>query len=381
MVKFLFRSEILRKTKMPRSKKYSGGARPKAKNNTLPFLSNDFDDNRDTESAESKFCSDINGSIQTYESAMNDFRRVYLEWSRERQNTLSKLEELVADVHKDQLAFNKTGLMFKEANMASREFKNTNNPNVDFFASLAVFLTDAVDGVNSIVQACNVDKYMATFAEIMENDAEITKPLHKIRSKCFAQYHNVEEIIRRYHSETFDSTVGKISRSLKTEDMWLVVKSNSNSMTQVIEAVDGFFQQVSKVEVFKEISNSVGSYIDSNPAVLDACESAGKALYGIYDTWGRSRDPKDKNAMASRIDSGVNRAIMFREQREIMRLQGLTLDEDSSQAKLETKIREAIDDLEKETRDMRTLYDSSRNALNASFRNGSSYRGYSQYNF
>ncbi|GFY68179.1 uncharacterized protein TNIN_288051 [Trichonephila inaurata madagascariensis] len=204
----------------------------------------------------------IHGRVKRYEEKWNQFYRSYLFWKKERSLTISKLKELMKKVHEDQLAFNQMNATFKELNINSRKSRDGSNSATDFFASLGTFLSDAASGFTSITQAVSIEKYNTEFKEIMEHDVEITKPLYTARSMCLEQYRNVEEIIRHYHSETFGDTMEKISKALKVEDLWMDLKSAQGENAE---------------------------YVNINPAALDACKSAGKAIYDAYDTWGRDK--------------------------------------------------------------------------------------------
>jgi len=224
-----------------------GGAKQKFKPHSSAGTSSPNENDRKlfTESMESKFNIEINGRMDEYERMMRNFQREYLKWNTKRRETISKLTELKDSVHTDQLAFNNTNLFFKQVNVESRKLKTIDGSNIDFFASVAALITDAASGVTSIAQACNIDANMKTFGEIMDNDAEFTRALYAARSNCFSEYKNVEEIVRRYHTDTFGRTMDKITNRLKVEDMWLDLKSarsGGDNVTQMLDALDNFFQ-------------------------------------------------------------------------------------------------------------------------------------------
>ncbi|GIY50952.1 uncharacterized protein CDAR_593071 [Caerostris darwini] len=304
-----------------------------------------------------KYSRHIQGGVKRYEEKWDTFHKKYLIWKQERLNTISELKELKEKVHNDQLSYNQTNVMFKEINMGSRMVKDGNsNATVDFFASLATFLSDTASGITSVAQAFNAEGYNVEFQKIMEHDAEVTKSLYTARSQCVEQYRDVDEIIRYCHSETFGKTLGNISKTLKLEDLWLDLKSSDgeNTVVETAKCLDRFFARNINSNVLGEVYNSFEEYVNSNPAALDACKSAGKAFYGVYDTW--IRDPKKQGSIANTTNIVANKMIMEEEKREISHLRSLTGNSEMSQAKLESKIEDAIDSLEFELNEISSYF-------------------------
>ncbi|GFR10205.1 uncharacterized protein TNCT_90171 [Trichonephila clavata] len=296
----------------------------------------------------------IHGCVKTYEGKWNLFHRSYLLWKTERLLTISKLKELVKEVHEDQLAFNQMNATFKELNISSRRSRDGSNSAADFFASLGTFLSDAASGITSMTQAFNIEKYNTEFKEIMEHDVEITKPLYRARSMCLEQYRNVEEIIRHYHSETFGDTMEKISKAFKVEDLWMDLKNaqGENAVSVTCNSLDKFFLNAVNTRVLGKVYNSLEEYVNINPAALDACKSTGKAIYDAYDTWGRD---KKKGAM-TQVSLIANEMLIRDEIAELDKLRSLADDEEMVQAKLESNIDEAIKSIQYEFREISSLF-------------------------
>ncbi|GFW01375.1 uncharacterized protein TNCV_5030281 [Trichonephila clavipes] len=301
---------------------------------------------------EMNFC--IHGRVKRYEEKWNLFYRSYLFWKKERSLTISKLKELMKEVHEDQLAFNQMNATFKELNVNSRNSRDGSNSATDFFASLGTFLSDAASGITSITQAVNIEKYNTEFKEIMEHDVEITKPLYTARSMCLEQYRNVEEIIRHYHSETFGDTMEKISKAFKVEDLWMELKSaqGENAVSVTCNSLDKFFLNAVNTGVLGKVYNSLEEYVNINPAALDACKSAGKAIYDAYDTWGRDK----KKGLSTQVSLITNQMLIRDEMAELNKLRSLADNEEMVQAKLESNIDEAIKSLQFEFREMSSLF-------------------------
>ncbi|GIY20987.1 uncharacterized protein CEXT_120101 [Caerostris extrusa] len=334
---------------------YKTDTNPKASNQYIP--KKEHINNLPIQKNNTKYSRHIYGGVKRYEEKWDTFHKKYLIWRRERLSTISELQELKEKVHNDQLSYNQTNVMFKELNMGSRMVKDGNsNATVDFFASLATFLSDTASGITSMAQAFNAEGYSVEFQKIMEHDAEITKSLYTARSQCVEQYRDVEEIIRYCHSETFGNTLGNISKTLKLEDLWMDLKSSDgeNTVVETAKCLDRFFARNINSNVLGEVYNSFEEYVNSNPAALDACKSAGKAFYGVYDTW--IRDPKQQGSIANTTNIVANRMIIQEERREISHLRCLTENSEMSQAKLESKIEDAIDSLEYELNEISSYF-------------------------
>ncbi|GBM55151.1 hypothetical protein AVEN_225937-1 [Araneus ventricosus] len=301
----------------------------------------------------------ISGSIKKYEEKWNHFYKRYLFWKNERLNTIAKLQDLMKKVHDDELTYNKTNIMFKELNVNSRMLKDSNNSTTDFFASLGAFLTDAASGIASVAQAFNVDAYNTEFKKIMEDDAEITKPLYIIRSQCVVQYRDVEEVLRCFHSETFSDTLETLSKTLKLDDLWLDLKNahGENPVSATVNCLDRFISKNANATTVGKIYNSFRQYVDSNPAALDACKSAGKVVYGIYDTWGR--DQKQRKGIAADTSHIANKMIMHEEMQELRQLRSRVDNSEMTQTKLESKIEDAINSLQSELNEISNLFNKS----------------------
>ncbi|GFT96805.1 uncharacterized protein NPIL_40411 [Nephila pilipes] len=296
----------------------------------------------------------IHGSVKRYEEKWDQFYRRYLFWKNERLLTISKLEELMKEVHEDQLAFNQTNVMFKELNISSRKSKDGSDSKSDFFASLGTFLTDAASGITSIAQAVSVENYNKEFKQIMEHDAEISKPLYTARSLCLQQYKGVEEIVRHFHSETFGDTMENISKSLKVDELWMDLKNaqGENAVSVTLNSLDIFFSNAVNTRVLGKVYNSFEEYMNNNPATLDACKSAGKAIYDIYDTWGRDKE----KAFSNEISFLTNQKLLRDEMAELNKLRSVADNDKTAQAKLESDIDEAIDYLRFELREISSLF-------------------------
>lgn len=305
------------------------------------------------------FRQQIQGGVRRYENHWDNFDRQYRSWISQRENTIQKLQELVENVHKDQRMFNQGNVFLKEINVGSRELKNCNSStSVDFFASLAAFVTDAASGITSAVQACNVDIHATTFKEIVENDAKVTKPLYAARSRCLEEYRNVEEIIRQCHLETFGSTIDTISNALNVDDLLSDIKNakGENAVGQVIDSVGDFLKRNANMEVMGEVCNSIQDYMDSNPAALQACKSAGKALYGVYDTWGRDHR-QGRLSIEGNMSIISNKIMLIEERRELSKLRSVADNDEENQAKLESEIQDAISSLQSEMREMNNIFE------------------------
>ncbi|CAL1279608.1 unnamed protein product [Larinioides sclopetarius] len=294
----------------------------------------------------------INVSIKKYEEKWKHFYKRYLFWKNKRLDTIAKLQDLMKKVHDDQLTYDKTNVMFKELNVNSRMLKDSNNSTIDFFASLGAFLTDAASGIASVAQAFNVDTFNTEFKKIMEDDAEITKPLYVIRSQCVEQYRDVEEVVRCFHSETFGDTLENLSKTLKLDDLWLDLKNGptENPVSTTLNCLDQFISKNANAATVDKIYNSFGEYVDSNPAALEACKSAGKVVYGIYDTWGR--DQKQKNGIAANASRIANNMIMCEEMQELRQLRSRVDNSEMTKTKLESQIEDAINSLQSELHEM-----------------------------
>lgn len=305
----------------------------------------------------SKFKAEMNNHIyrhvKGYENQWEQFSRRYLSWQNERSHTISKLKKLMKEVHEDQLAFNQMNVTFKELNISSRKSRDASNPTVDFFASLGTFISDAASGITSMTQAFNIEKYNTEFKQIMEYDVEITKPLYIARSKCLRQYRNIEEIIKNFHSKTFGDTMENISKTLKVEELWMDLKSaqGENAVSVTCNSLDRFFSNAVDTKALGKIYNSLEEYTKINPAAIDACISAGKAVYDAYDTWGR-----DRRGLSTQMSLLTNEMLIRNEMAELSKLRSVADNEEMAQGKLESNIAEAIDSLQFELREISSLF-------------------------
>lgn len=278
------------------------------------------------------------------QGARSEFSNMYSYWLQVRRDTLEELRTLAGDLHRELMEYNKAQLAFREIGLMSRTEKNSDSA-VGFIASISAFLSDAASGIVSVAQACDVDAYQKKFKIIIERDSEVTKKLFVARSRCISHYQGVEEVRRNFRFSTFDSTVDDISNVLKVEKYRAAIRNERGDMSQTSSAVANIAENACQLESLKTIGDSIGTYVDANPAVLDACKSATRTVIGAVDTF--DKDNIEKNALRRGVRECANELMMREDRREIVRLQSV-VDQDSSQTKLETVIKGAIETLQSE---------------------------------
>lgn len=334
------------------------GAIPKSKPQSGNLTATENFIIKEAERISQSFSENIRGTVKKYENNWEKFKELYLIWKGQREITLMQLKELVKEVHSQQKGFNAGNLFFKELNAVSREIKSCNQSlAVDFLTSLTSFATDAASGITSLVQACNIDMHTGEFKKIMEFDAKLTKLLHAARSQCLEEYRNVEEMIRECHLKTFGNTIGDISDTLKVDDLLSQIKSakGDDSFGQIIDGVAVFIQRNANLQVMSEIKDSFEVFLESNPAVVEACKSAGKALYGYYDTWLRNR-MQGRASIQGNMSIISNQLMMIEQRRELDHLRSIVDNDDEDQAKLESEIHYAISSFEIELKEMNEIF-------------------------
>ena len=296
----------------------------------------------------------IFSSVNQYKISKASFCKIYHRWLPERQNTLKELRLLLNEVHDKTRNYYKSQASLKELSYNSRRYKETENQTIDFFASLAAFVSDAASGITSFAQALEMDSYQSRFQEIMDHDSEITKDLYASRSQCVSEYEGIEEVIRKFHPNTLTSTVNKISDTLLVDKYWTAMKNayDENNMPKLLDEVGKFFDNACQSEVLQSVSASVNKFITDNPAALEACKSTGKAVYGAIDAFS---EKKDKNAAIEYVNKTTNLYLMLEDKKDIDRLNRI-IDEDIHQSELESQIEAAIDSLEDEMKEIKETY-------------------------
>lgn len=295
-------------------------------------------------------------SINQYKNSKTSFSKIYHRWIPERENTLEKLRSLLKEIHDNTTNYYKTQATFKDISYNSRRFKETTeNQTMDFFASLAAFVSDAASGITSVAQAFEVDSYQTRLQEIMDHDAEITKDLYASRSQCVSQYEGIEEVIRKFNPNTLTTTVDKISGTLLVHKHWAAMKNayEEDNMPKLLDEVSRFFDNACQSDVLQNVGASVSRFVTDNPAALDACKSTGRAVYGAIDAF--SEKNRDRNAAIGYVNKATNLYLMLEDKKEVDHLRSI-IDEDTHQSKLESQVEEAIDSLEDELREMRGIY-------------------------
>lgn len=280
-----------------------------------------------------------------------EFSILYSVWLQVRKDTLRKLRELVQDLHGEHLEVNKAQIALKEIGLLSRTAKTSDSSALGVMASISALLSDAASGIVSIVQACDVDAKRKKFQEIMDEDSEATEKLYVARSRCIPNYRGIEEVRRKFHFNTFDSTVDNISNTLKV-DKYVAAAGNdddSDDISKVINAVGNIAENACRSENLKVIRDSIQTYVDGNPAVVEACKSAARTVFGVADSLKRNKS--ERNPLQRGISMCADDLMMREDNREIARLQS-AVDEDSSQSKIETEIEDAINTLQSEMKDI-----------------------------
>lgn len=299
-----------------------------------------------------KVCS----SIDQYKNSKASFSKIYHRWIPERESTLEKLQSLLKEIHDNTTNYYKTQATFKDISYNSRCFKETTeNQAMDFFASLAAFVSDAASGITSFAQAFEVDSYKTRLQEILDHDAKITKDLYASRSQCVSQYEGIEEVIRKFNPNTLTSTVGEISSTLLVHKHWAAMKNayEEDNMSKLLDEVSRFFDNACQSEVLQNVGASVSRFVTDNPAALEACKSTGRAVYGAIDTFSEKRS--NRNAAIGYVNKATNLYLMSEDKKEVDHLRSI-IDEDTHQSKLEAEVEEAIDSLQDEMREMKEIY-------------------------
>lgn len=321
---------------------------------TSDFFKPIFESKNNLEGKEMK--EKVFSSVNQYKNSKAAFSKIYHRWIPERENTLEKLRSLLKEIHDNTANYYKTQATFKDISYNSRRFKETTeNQTMDFFASLAAFVSDAASGITSFAQAFEVDSYQTRLQEILDHDAEITKDLYASRSLCVSHYEGIEEVIRKFNPNTLTTTVDKISGTLSVHKHWAAVKNayEEGNMPKLLDEVSKFFDNACQSEVLQNVGASVSRFVKDNPAALDACKSTGRAVYGAIDTL--SENKRDRNSAIGYVNRATNFYLMLEDKKEVDHLRSI-IDEDTHQSKLESQVEEAIDSLEAEMREMRDIY-------------------------
>lgn len=294
-------------------------------------------------------------SIDEYSSSKNSFSGIFKKWLPERRRTLTELESLFEEVLSAQQTYNEAQANCKGVSAEMRNCVNRSETEAGrFLASFASFVTDAVSGIASFTQAFKVDGYQTKFQEIMDRDAEVTKELYETRSRCVARYQGIEEVMRKFHHDTFDSTVDKISCTLEVNKYWESMKNayKNDDMETLLNTVGKFFDNACQSEVMDKIGNALDRYVSDNPAALEACKSTGKAVYGAVNTWG----PEDnRKGVRGQINYAANGYLMLKDMEEADRFKSAAED-DCQGSKLVRQIRDARDSLQSELEEMNNIY-------------------------
>lgn len=294
-------------------------------------------------------------SVKQYKNSQTSFSRVYKEWLPVRETTLRKLQSLLKEAHDEEKNYNETQVSLKEFSYTSRCVKSeVNNQTIDFLATLAAFIGDAVSGVASVAQAVTVDSKHTKFQEIMDCDAEITKTLYAARSQCVVRYQGIEEVMRSVQCNTLSSTVCTVSGTLQIDKHWAAMENayQKGDMTQLLGAVSSFFDDTCQPGVLGDVGESIGRYVSDNPAALDACKSAGKAICGVLNL-GEKKGGENKTL--GHINFATNLGLMVQDRLEIDRFKSI-VEDDTYQSNLESKIQDAIQSLESEMEEMKKIY-------------------------